>query len=63
MRKLTNKIKALWADESAQGATEYILLLAVVVVVVIMFQDRIKEALSGKLSEITGAFSKLNPGG
>lgn len=45
-------MKNLWKDESGQGATEYILLLVVVVTLAIIFKDRIKGTLSGKLEEL-----------
>ncbi len=63
MKKLTNTIKNLWQDESAQGATEYILLLVIVVAIVLLFKDRIKtlvegrlEALGQGLGEVTSTF-------
>lgn len=52
MNKVANKLKAMWKDESAQGALEYILLIAIVVTVVIMFRDKIKTAVKGKLEEV-----------
>ncbi|HMN68261.1 MAG TPA: Flp1 family type IVb pilin [Bdellovibrionales bacterium] len=64
MKKATTMLKNLWKDESGQGATEYILLLVVVVALALMFRGRITEALSGKLSELTGAIGEFttNPG-
>jgi Flp pilus assembly pilin Flp len=47
-------------DESAQGATEYILLLVAVVAMVVIFKNQIKEkmeGLLGKLSEQIDGFS------
>lgn len=55
MKKATTMLKNLWKDESGQGATEYILLLVVVVALAMMFRGRITEALSGKLTELSGA--------
>ena len=52
MKKLTNTIKNIWQDESAQGATEYILLLVIVVAIVLLFKDRIKELVSGRLEAL-----------
>ena len=54
MKKLTSFFKKLWKDESAQGATEYIILLIVVIAIVIAFKGKINEAVGGKLSELTG---------
>jgi len=44
----------LWKDESAQGATEYILLLVAVVAVVMLFREKIQSVLSDKLGELSG---------
>ena len=55
-----NTIKKLWSDESGQGATEYILLLVVVVGIAMIFKDRIRGAVEGKLSDLNsqiGSFS------
>lgn len=45
-------IKNLWQDESAQGATEYILMLVVVVAIAIMFKNQITSIISGKVSKL-----------
>jgi Flp pilus assembly pilin Flp len=60
MKKVKSFFKNLWNDESAQGATEYILLIVVVVALVIMFKDRIKGLVGGKLEEIGGGFDQIN---
>ncbi len=52
MKKSTQILKRLWNDESAQGATEYILLLVVVVAVVIAFKDQIQKAVQGKVGQL-----------
>jgi hypothetical protein len=60
MRSLANTIKKLWKDESAQGATEYILLLVIVVAIAMLFKDRIKSIVSSKIEEVgsgIGSFS------
>ena len=60
MKRLKNFARKLWKDESAQGATEYILLLVVVVAVVMLFKEKIKTALQGKLDSLgsdIGGFS------
>jgi Flp pilus assembly pilin Flp len=57
--------KALWKDESGQGATEYILLLVVVVAIALMFRTQITEALKSRLADLStslGAFT-VNGGG
>lgn len=53
-KKVMNKIRALWKDESAQGATEYILLLAIVVGIAMLFGPRIKDMITSKMQEISG---------
>jgi len=45
-------LKNLWKDESAQGATEYILMLVVVVAIAVMFKDQIQRLLRGKVSAL-----------
>lgn len=60
MKKIKNFAKNLWKDESAQGATEYILLLVVVVAVVFLFKDNIKSALSGKLDTLGNDIGNFN---
>lgn len=60
MQKIKSIAKKLWADESAQGATEYILLLVVVVAVVMLFKDKIKGALTGKLESLGSDIGNFN---
>lgn len=45
-------IKKIWKDESAQGATEYILMLVVVVSIAVLFKDQIKNIISGKVTKL-----------
>ncbi len=54
MKKALQILKNLWKDESAQGATEYILLLVVVVAISFIFKDKIKSIVSEKLTTIQG---------
>ena len=60
-QKIAKTLKTLWQDESAQGATEYILLVAVVVGLVMMFKTKIMTMLSVKLEEISGAMGNIKP--
>ena len=62
-KKISKTITTLWNDESAQGATEYILLLVVVVAVVLMFKNQILTMMKGKLGEIQGGMDQLKPDG
>ncbi|MEQ1875534.1 MAG: hypothetical protein ABL958_02745 [Bdellovibrionia bacterium] len=41
MKKLGNQLKGMWRDESAQGATEYILLLVAIVALVMLFRKQL----------------------
>lgn len=49
---LKTSIKSLWKDESAQGATEYILILVAVVVVAAMFKNQIQAFIKDRLANI-----------
>ncbi|MEZ0393089.1 MAG: Flp1 family type IVb pilin [Pseudobdellovibrionaceae bacterium] len=60
MKKLKNFAKTLWQDESGQGTAEYVLLIAIVVGLVIMFKDKIKGLVSGKLGEIDSGFGQIS---
>lgn len=60
MRKTINTLKSLWKDESGQGATEYILLLVIVVAIAVLFKDKIKGALDGKLTELGGQLGSFS---
>jgi Flp pilus assembly pilin Flp len=59
--QVVSKLKALWKDESAQGATEYILLLAIVVGMVMLFGPKIKSIIRDKMDEIGGAVGGIKP--
>ena len=52
MKKLRNIFTKLVKDESAQGATEYILLLVVVVGLALIFKDKITGAFKSKVNEL-----------
>jgi hypothetical protein len=62
MKKLTNFMKNLWKDESAQGATEYILLLIVVVGLILLFKDQIIGIVKGKLGDLSGSINQVTSG-
>jgi Flp pilus assembly pilin Flp len=49
---MKNKITALWKDESAQGATEYILMLVIVVGIAMLFKDKIRGIIEGKVTDL-----------
>lgn len=54
MKKLRNIFKDLVKDESAQGATEYILLLVVVVGLAMIFKGKITSMFTEKVDELGG---------
>jgi Flp pilus assembly pilin Flp len=54
MKNFKKKFNEMVKDESAQGMTEYVLLVMVVVAIVILFKDSIKEAISGKMEQLKG---------
>lgn len=60
---LKNKLASLWKDESAQGATEYIVLLAVVVIVVVIFKDKIKQMVTSRLDNVDQGLNKIDATG
>ena len=56
---MKNLINKLAKDESAQGATEYILLLVVVVAVVAMFRDEIQVQVKNLIGKLSGEIGKF----
>ena len=46
-------IKRLWKDESAQGMTEYILMLVVVLTIAMIFKKKLGDAIGGKMGSIS----------
>lgn len=54
MKSFKNKIRSIWADESAQGATEYILLVVLVVGIMAIFGPSIKSAIERKVNDVSG---------
>ncbi len=57
---LKEKAKAIWNDESAQGATEYILILVAVVTVAFIFKNQIKSFVEGRLSNLGSGLGNFN---
>ena len=60
MKSIKNLAQKLWKDESAQGATEYILLLVVVVGVVLMFKGQIMSAVKSQMEALTGQMGQVS---
>lgn len=63
MKNIVKTMKSIWKDESAQGATEYILLLVVVVAIAFIFKNKIREIVTGKLDSISGDIQGFTSGG
>ena len=59
MKKIKELLQQLWKDESAQGATEYILLLVIVVALALIFKDRIMGIVQNKLGELESAVGQV----
>ncbi len=57
---LKTKAAAIWKDESAQGATEYILILVAVVVVAMLFKNKITQFVNERLSNIGDGMGKFD---
>lgn len=57
MKNIKKFVSTLWKDESAQGATEYILLLVAVVAVVLIFKDKIMGIVNEMLGTLQGKIS------
>lgn len=57
---MKNFVKSLWKDESAQGATEYIMLLVVVVGLALLFKDRITEQVNRLIGELGSGLGKFS---
>lgn len=53
-------IKKIWHDESAQGATEYILILVVIVAIAMLFGNKIKPILEEKISQLSTSISSFS---
>lgn len=49
---MTKSIHSLWYDESAQGATEYILMLVIVVGVAMLFKNSIMGIIKTKVDDL-----------
>lgn len=58
MKKIYQK---LWQDESAQGATEYILMLVIVVGIAMLFKNKIMDIIRGKVDEVGDQIQGFNP--
>jgi Flp pilus assembly pilin Flp len=57
---LKAKAKAIWNDESAQGATEYILILVATVTIAFIFKDKLKEFVNSRLTALGTGLGDFN---
>lgn len=62
MLKVNNLVRRICKDESAQGTSEYILLLVVVIAVAFLFKNQILEVVRGKMGEISGKIGGFGSG-
>lgn len=58
---MRNFFKKLVKDESAQGATEYILLLVAVVAMVVIFKDQIKSQVDNLVGKLSSQIEGFEP--
>lgn len=56
---MKKQFRELIRDESAQGATEYVLMLAVVVAVVLLFRVQIMDAAKGIIGKLTDQLNQF----
>ena len=59
MKKFSQDLKNMWQDESAQGATEYIILMVVIVGLVLAFKGQIQEIVNNKIGELGNSISSV----
>lgn len=61
IKNITGKLqfKKFWQDESAQGMTEYILLVVVVVGLAWVFRGKIQKAISGKMNDVESGINEF----
>ncbi len=57
---LKAKAAAIWKDESAQGATEYILILVAVVTVAFIFKKQLTGFINDRLSNLGSGLGKFD---
>ncbi len=62
MERVKRELKRLWTDESAQGMTEYVLLLVIVVALILVFKDRIQSMVKSKIEDLSSGMSGINTG-
>ncbi len=63
MKNLRKHLMNLWADESAQGATEYILLLVAIVALIALFKNQLMTQFNGLMGALSGSIGQVTGGG
>lgn len=58
---MKDTIYSIFTDESAQGATEYILMLVVVIGITALFKDKILKIIEGKMNSLDEEINKVSP--
>jgi Flp pilus assembly pilin Flp len=58
MKGIKGFFKRLWQDESGQGSTEYILVLALLVAIIIMFRKTITAKVGELVNTVMGGVTK-----
>lgn len=63
LKKIGSKLrfKEFLADESGQGMTEYILLVVVVLGLAMLFKNKIRAAIDGKMGEVDKGLQGFAP--
>ena len=59
---MRNFLKSIWQDESAQGATEYILIVAAIVVVLFTFRSKLTEWVNKMMDNTGGQLDSFTQG-
>ena len=63
LKKLNENFKNLavkiWKDESAQGMTEYILLVVGLVAVLFIFRDKFRSVMDGAIGKMEGQINNF----
>jgi Flp pilus assembly pilin Flp len=59
MHNIRKALKNIWKDESAQGATEYILILVIIVGAVVLFGPKLRGALESKTKDLTDGMDSV----
>jgi hypothetical protein len=58
---MKDTIYSIFTDESAQGATEYILMLVVVVGIAALFKEKILKIIETKTIDLGDKLNSVNP--